>query len=90
MSFAKIIVSRMKKPPMDMGMDTVADMMPLPTIGIDSKDYSEVKDWKVGQKYSIEFKMISRTEEADGDVMGRFELVAEKGAEKPGSDTKES
>jgi hypothetical protein len=48
---------------------------PIPCIMISNKELSEVKDWELGKEYSIKFRMVSREEEEDGEVEGRFELV---------------
>lgn len=65
------------------------DMMPVPSIFITDKDYPEIKDWKVGKKYTIEVRMTSRTEEQNGEVRGHFELVGES-KEQTAKDTMES
>jgi len=48
---------------------------------LNSSDYPEVKKWKVGQTYQITVREISKTEEADGTVVGRFEVIHNKPAE---------
>lgn len=56
---------------------------PMPcTVHLDSKMYPEIKNWKIGEKYEILVRQVSKTEEKDGRVSGNFEVLPIKKADK--------
>lgn len=59
------------------------EMKPEPSmIYLDSKMYPEIKSWKIGEKYEVYIRQVSRTEEKDGRVNGHFEVLPIKKADK--------
>lgn len=54
---------------------------PAAMVCIDSKQFPEVKEWKLGKEYMLKFRFKSKMEDDDGHVHGDFELVGVKDGE---------
>ena len=50
--------------------------MPAPSVCVDSKMLPEIKTWKPGQVYKLQFRMTSKEVDEKGRVHGDFELDA--------------
>lgn len=63
--------------PIRYGEDIIKDEPYYPSLHLDSKQLSEIKNWEVGKSYTItlKIKQTSKIENDKGDIMADFNII---------------